>query len=163
VSWLRTGRPGFDPRQRQRIFPLTSASRPSLGPTQPPVQCVPGVKRGRSVMLTTHYRPVPRLRNSRSCTSSPLKRCPWRVVGLLYPLLHTWMGGGGGNIKMSFKEIRHKDADWVRLAQDRVRWWTVDTTVMNFSAPQKVTNFLSVSFSWRTVLRQVSWLHGIGC
>jgi hypothetical protein len=33
---------GFDPRQRQRIFPLTSASRPALGPTQPPVQWAPG-------------------------------------------------------------------------------------------------------------------------
>jgi hypothetical protein len=32
-----TGRPGFDPRQRQRIFPLPSASRPALGSTQPPV------------------------------------------------------------------------------------------------------------------------------
>jgi hypothetical protein len=29
---LQTGWPGFDPRQRQRIFPLTSASRPALGP-----------------------------------------------------------------------------------------------------------------------------------
>jgi hypothetical protein len=63
---LRTGRPGFDPRQRQRIFPLTSVSRPALGPTQPPVQWVPGalspgVKRGRGVMLTTHPLLVPRL------------------------------------------------------------------------------------------------------
>jgi hypothetical protein len=32
----------FDPRQRQRIFLLVSASRPALGPTQPPVQRVPG-------------------------------------------------------------------------------------------------------------------------
>jgi hypothetical protein len=31
-----------DPRQGQRIFFLVSASRPALGPTQPPVQWVPG-------------------------------------------------------------------------------------------------------------------------
>jgi hypothetical protein len=66
-DWLRTRRPGFDPRQRHRIFPLTSASRPALGHTQPPVQWVPGavcpgVKRGRGVMLTTHPLLVPRLR-----------------------------------------------------------------------------------------------------
>jgi hypothetical protein len=28
----------FDPRKRERIFPLTSVSRPALGPTHPPVQ-----------------------------------------------------------------------------------------------------------------------------
>jgi hypothetical protein len=32
---LQTGRPGFDPQQRQRIFLIASASRPALGPTQP--------------------------------------------------------------------------------------------------------------------------------
>jgi hypothetical protein len=42
TGWT-TGRSGFDPRRGQRIFPLTSASRPALGPTQPPVQWVPGV------------------------------------------------------------------------------------------------------------------------
>jgi hypothetical protein len=40
--WLRTGRPGFDPRQGQRIFPFTSSSRTALGPTQPPIQLVQG-------------------------------------------------------------------------------------------------------------------------
>jgi hypothetical protein len=77
--WLRTGGPGFDPWQRQRIFLLTSASRPALGLTQPSVQWVPGVlspgvKRGQGVMLTTHPYLVPRLRMSRSYTSSPLRR-----------------------------------------------------------------------------------------
>jgi hypothetical protein len=35
---LRTKRPRFDFRQRQRIFLFATASRPSLGPTQPPIQ-----------------------------------------------------------------------------------------------------------------------------
>jgi hypothetical protein len=69
----------FDPRQRQRIFLLASGSRPALGRTQTPVQWVPGVlspgvKRGRGVTLTTHPHLVPRLRMSRSYTSSPHKR-----------------------------------------------------------------------------------------
>jgi hypothetical protein len=38
-----TGRSGYDPWQDQRIFPLASVSRPAVGPTQPPVQWVPGV------------------------------------------------------------------------------------------------------------------------
>jgi hypothetical protein len=79
----------FDPRQRQRTFPLTSASRPALGPTQPPILWVPGalspgVKRGRGVMLTTHPLLVPRLRKSRSCTSSHPNAPLWSVTGPLY-------------------------------------------------------------------------------
>jgi hypothetical protein len=64
---------GSIPRHRQRIFPLTSEPRPALGPTQPPVQWVPGalcpgVKGGRGVMLTAQPLLVPRLRKSRSYT-----------------------------------------------------------------------------------------------
>jgi hypothetical protein len=70
---------GSIPRQRQRIFLLASAFRPALGPTQPPIQWVPGVlspgvKRGWGVTLTTHPRLVPRLKMSRSYTSSPPRR-----------------------------------------------------------------------------------------
>jgi hypothetical protein len=57
TDWM-IGRPVFDLRQRQRIFPLASLSRPALKPTQSPVQWVPGVlfpgvKRGRGVTLIT--------------------------------------------------------------------------------------------------------------
>jgi hypothetical protein len=80
--WLRTGRPGDRgsiPGRGERIFPITSVPRPTLAPTQPPVQWVPGVpspgvKRGRGVTLTTHPLLVPRSRMSRSYTYSPLKR-----------------------------------------------------------------------------------------
>jgi hypothetical protein len=73
----RAGQSGFDPRQGQRTFLLAPASRPTLGPTQPPIQWVPGVlppgvKRGRGVTLTTHPHLVPRLRTSRTNLLSPM-------------------------------------------------------------------------------------------
>jgi hypothetical protein len=79
----------IDPRQRQRIFPLASVSRPALGPTQPPVQWLLevlslGVIRGRGVTLTTHPHLVPTTWMSRSYTSSPSLRLCRCVVGLLY-------------------------------------------------------------------------------
>jgi hypothetical protein len=40
-SFVRAGRPGFDSRQC-KIFLFSTASRPALGSTQPPIQWVPG-------------------------------------------------------------------------------------------------------------------------
>jgi hypothetical protein len=42
ATTLRAGRSGFDSRQRLWIFLFASVSRPALGPTQPPIQWVPG-------------------------------------------------------------------------------------------------------------------------
>jgi hypothetical protein len=42
TDWT-TGRSRFDPQQRQDNFPIASVSRPTLRPTQPPVQWVPWV------------------------------------------------------------------------------------------------------------------------
>jgi hypothetical protein len=39
---LRTGRPGFDSRRGQEIFYRVIAFKPALGPSQPPIQWVPG-------------------------------------------------------------------------------------------------------------------------
>jgi hypothetical protein len=53
------------PAKAKRIFTLASVSIPALGPSQPPVQWMPGVlssgvKRGRGVTLTTRLNLVPR-------------------------------------------------------------------------------------------------------
>jgi hypothetical protein len=77
--WLRTEWPSHRvsiPGRGKKTFPLTSLSRPVLGPIQTPAQIVPGVlypglKRGPDVTLTTHLHLVPRSRTSRSYTSCP--------------------------------------------------------------------------------------------
>jgi hypothetical protein len=69
-----TGRPGDRgsiPGRGERIFPLSSVSRPAMGPTHFPVQLVPvvfspGLKHGRVLTLTTQTHLVPRSRISRS-------------------------------------------------------------------------------------------------
>jgi hypothetical protein len=39
---LRAGQPGFNSRQGQEILLISVVFRPALGPTQPPIQWVPG-------------------------------------------------------------------------------------------------------------------------
>jgi hypothetical protein len=73
TGWT-TGHGGSIPGRGDRIFPLASVSTPARGPTQPPVQWVPGVKSGRGVTLTIQPHLVPRSRISRSYISFPPKR-----------------------------------------------------------------------------------------
>jgi hypothetical protein len=74
---------GFDSRQGLGIFFFTTASRTALGPTQPPIQWVPGalslgVKRpGREADHSPHL--VPRSKNMWSYTSTP----PIRLHGVV--------------------------------------------------------------------------------
>jgi hypothetical protein len=87
---------GSIPDRGRGSFPLPSASRPALGPTQPPIQWVPGalspgVKRGRGVMLTTHPLIVPWLRKSRSYISSHPNAPLWSVTGPLYLYLYYFL------------------------------------------------------------------------
>jgi hypothetical protein len=75
-------------------FPLVSVSRPALGPTQPPIQWVPAVKRGRGMTLTTHPHLVLRSKMSRSYTSSPPSTsmaCSGTAVLYLYVYMYVCM------------------------------------------------------------------------
>jgi hypothetical protein len=74
--WLQTVRPGLDPWQRQRIYPLAFVSRPALRLTQLPVQRVIAsfsrgkARPGRDADHSPHL--VPSSGMSRSYTSLPL-------------------------------------------------------------------------------------------
>jgi hypothetical protein len=41
------------------------------------------------------------------------------------------------NIKLDLREIGIDGANWIRLAQNRVQWWTFVNTVINLQVPQE--------------------------
>jgi hypothetical protein len=73
-QWSSAGLRGFESQQGLGIFLFITASIPALGPTQPPIQWVPGALSwgysGRGVKLTTHLLLVPRSKNAWSYTST---------------------------------------------------------------------------------------------
>jgi hypothetical protein len=81
------------PGRGKRIFVLALASRPALGPIQPPVQWVPGVlspgvNRGRGGTLTTHPPSSSDVKNELEPYLLSPHAPPGRVVGSLYLYLH---------------------------------------------------------------------------
>jgi len=64
------------------------------------------------------------------------------------------------NIRMDFQELGCGYKDWIGLAQDRDRWRTLVSALMNLRVPRNAGNFLtsckSVSFSRRTLHHRVS-------
>ena len=65
-----------------------------------------------------------------------------------------------GNIRMDLQEVGCGYMDWIRLAQDRDRWRTLVSAVMNLRVPWNAGNFFTsckpVSFSRRTLHHGVS-------
>ena len=59
------------------------------------------------------------------------------------------------NIRMDLQEVECGYMDWIGLAQDRERCWTLVSAVMNLRVPWNAGNFLTsckpVSFSRRTL------------
>ena len=64
------------------------------------------------------------------------------------------------NIRMDLQEVGCEYMDWIGLAQDRDRWWTLVSAVLNLRVPWNAGNFLTsckpVSFSRRTLHHGVS-------
>jgi len=64
------------------------------------------------------------------------------------------------NIRMDLQEVGCRYMDWIGLAQDRDRWRTLVSAVMNLWVQRNVGNFLTsykpVSFSRRTLHHGVS-------
>jgi len=64
------------------------------------------------------------------------------------------------NIRMDLQEVGYGYMDWNELAQDRDRWLTLVSAVMNLRVPWNAGNFLTgckpVSFSRRTLHHRVS-------
>jgi len=79
-----------------------------------------------------------------------------RTWGCLGRPMRRWVD----NIRMDLQEVGCGYMDWIGRAQDRDRWWTLVSAVMNLRVPWNAGNFLTsckpVSFSRRTLHHGVS-------
>jgi hypothetical protein len=73
---LRAGRPGFSSRQ-SKIILVSTAFRRTLGPTQPPVQCVPGVGVKRQESEADHSPPSSAEVKKNGSIPPPLRMSVW--------------------------------------------------------------------------------------
>ena len=63
------------------------------------------------------------------------------------------------NIRMDLREVGYGYIGWIGLAQDRDRWWTLVSAVMNLRVPWNARNFLT---SWKPVsLSRRNLHHGV--
>jgi len=63
-----------------------------------------------------------------------------------------------GNIRMDLQEVGCGYVDWIGLGQDRDRWRTLVSAVMNFRVPWNAGNFLT---SWKPVSFSRTLQHGV--
>ena len=71
------------------------------------------------------------------------------------------------NIRMDLQEVRCGYTDWIGLAQDRDRWRTLVSAVMNLRVPWNAGNFLTSKYSFihsfkMAILTSGSILYGLG-
>jgi hypothetical protein len=74
VTKLRAGRSGVRMSVRAEIFLFSKTSRPAFGPTQPPIQWVPGAFSGvkRPGFEGNYFAPcIAEVKNEWNCTSPP--------------------------------------------------------------------------------------------
>jgi hypothetical protein len=118
----------------ERIFLLASVSIPTLGPTQSPVQWVPGdpfprvkARPGRDADHSPHL--VPGSRMSRSCTSSPPKR-PVACSGTVIFNTNADSEANSGNKRQTFGPMGN---DFQTLHWIYIREYVFEIIITRFS------------------------------
>jgi hypothetical protein len=166
VTLVRAGRRGCDSRQGQRFILLVTASRLTLGPTQPPIQWVPGalslgLKRpGRE---TDHSFPFSaEVKSAWSYTSTiPFVFVAWCLVKYRGQLswAYSLLIRGGAVIKFYFcnwpSRVKHR-AMIILLLNKELVWTTfcyADCTVTALKYESRYNSTVAVKLNLRLIWR----------